>query len=56
LKSIPVTWSSAWDGGLSAEFDTSATAELLDEDSTDPTDEVFARVKLYIPSTGRTRT
>jgi hypothetical protein len=42
--------------GTSQEFDTSATAELLDGDSTDPTDEVFARVKLYIPSMGRTRT
>jgi hypothetical protein len=55
LKAIPVTSSGAWDGGLSAEFDTSATAELLDEDSSDPTDEIFARVRLRIPSAGATR-
>ena len=54
LKQIPVTWSSAWSGGLSAEFDTFASAETLDEDS-DPTDEVFARVKLHISSTDRNR-
>jgi len=55
LKAIPVTWSSAWEGGLSAEFDVYASAALLDEDSTDPTDEIFAKVKLRIPSTGATR-
>jgi len=55
LKAIPVTSSWAWDGGLSAEFDAYASAALLDEDSTDPTDEIFARVKLRIPSTGGTR-
>jgi hypothetical protein len=55
LKAIRVTSSWAWDGGLSAEFDTPASAELLDEDSSDPTDEIFARVRLRIPSTGATR-
>jgi len=55
LKTIRLTSSWAWEGGLSAEFDSVVTAELLDEDSTDPTDEIFARVNLRIPSTGQTR-
>jgi hypothetical protein len=54
LTSNPVTWSSAWEGGPSAEFDTTASGGLLDEDW-DGDDEVFARVWLYVPSTGRTR-
>jgi hypothetical protein len=54
LKHIPVTWSSAWEGGLSAEFDTFASAETLDEDS-DGTDEIFAHVTLHISSTDQNR-
>jgi hypothetical protein len=56
LKAFPVTWSAAWDGGLSAEFDVHASAELLNEDWEGMDDEIFAVVRLYVPSTGKTRT
>jgi len=54
LKRIPVTFSSAWEGGLSAEFDTFASAVTLDEDW-DGTDEIFAHVTLHISPTDTNR-
>jgi hypothetical protein len=54
LKSIPVTWSASWEQGLSAEFDTFASRDLLDEDW-DGDDELYATVNLYVPNTGSTR-
>jgi hypothetical protein len=54
IKSFNVSWSSAWEGGLSAELDTTASGEQLDEDW-DGDDELFAILRLYIPSTGATR-
>jgi hypothetical protein len=54
LKNIPVTWVAAGPEGLGAEFDTVMTSHELDEDS-DGGDELYSVVKLYIPSTGDTR-
>lgn len=56
VKSIWVTSSWAWEGGLSAEFDVGILAEQLDEDSDGGTDELYGLVKLYVPDSGVTRT
>jgi hypothetical protein len=55
LKNLPVTWSAAWDGGLSAEFDVVVDRRVLDEDS-DGRDELFSRIRLWDPRTNTTRT
>jgi len=55
LKNVPVTWSAAWDGGLSAEFDVVVDGAVLDEDS-DGRDELYGRVRLWDPRTNTTRT
>ncbi|WP_219471837.1 hypothetical protein [Nonomuraea rhizosphaerae] len=59
LVSVPVTWSSAWDGGLSAEFDRVATWSQLNEDDgyfDGYIDELFGRIVLRDPRNGQTRT
>jgi hypothetical protein len=59
LFNMPVTWSAAWDGGLSAEFDLDVWSSQLNEDNgyfEGYLDEVFANIKLYDPRTGVTRT
>jgi len=56
---VPVTWSQAWDGGLSAEMDAIATFQQLNEDDgffDGYLDELFGRIKLRDPRTQRTRT
>jgi hypothetical protein len=56
---VPVTWSQAWDGGLSAEMDAIATFQQLNEDDgffDGYIDELYGRIKLYDPRTLRTRT
>jgi len=55
LIGVTRSWVSAWDGGLSAEFDRSVNGSVLDEDP-EGEDEVFARVSLYVPVSGNTRT
>lgn len=57
--SVPVTWSAAWEGGLSAEFDRVATFAQLNEDDgffDGYIDELYARIRLFDPRTQRTRT
>lgn len=57
--SVPVTWSSAWSGGLSAEFDMVATFSQLNEDDgyfDGYIDELYGRISLFDPRTQRTRT
>ena len=54
LGAVPVTWSAAGDGGLSAELDSVAPRGRLDEDRDE--DEVYAIISLYVPSSGITRT
>jgi hypothetical protein len=51
---LPVTWSAAWDGGLSAEFDVVVDGSALDEDW-EGDDEVYARIGLFDPRSGETR-
>ena len=56
---VPVTWSQAWDGGLSAEMDAVATFQQLNEDDgffDGYVDELYGRIKLFDPRTQRTRT
>jgi len=55
LKAVPVTWAAANAQGLSAEFDTTASGSLLNEDW-EGDDEIYGLVSLYVPSTGSTRT
>ncbi|MGI5291249.1 hypothetical protein ACQEVF_49185 [Nonomuraea polychroma] len=58
LASVPVTWSSAWDGGLSAEFDMVATWSQLNEDDgffDGYIDDLFGRIVLTKPN-GQKRT
>ncbi|HET7475129.1 MAG TPA: hypothetical protein VFJ97_03790 [Dermatophilaceae bacterium] len=55
LFDIPVTWSAAWEGGLSAEFDVVVDGSQLNEDW-EGEDEVYGRVRLWDPRTGDTRT
>jgi hypothetical protein len=58
LVSVPVTWSSAWDGGLSAEFDMVATWSQLNEDEgffDGYIDDLFGRIVLTKPN-GQKRT
>jgi hypothetical protein len=55
LKNVPVTWSAAWDGGLSAEFDVVLDRRVLDEDS-DGRDELYSLIRLWDPRTNTTRT
>jgi hypothetical protein len=58
-KSVPVTWSAAWEGGLSAELDVVATFAELNEDDgffDGYVDELFGRIRLVDPRTGRVRT
>ncbi|GAA0970748.1 hypothetical protein GCM10009555_020160 [Acrocarpospora macrocephala] len=55
LVSVPVTWSAAWEGGLSAEFDRLATFAQLNEDEgffDGYVDELFGRIVLADPRTG----
>jgi hypothetical protein len=56
LFNVRLTGESAWDGGLSADFDMNAARSQLDEDDSffDDVDEVFGRVKLVDPGTGAT--
>jgi hypothetical protein len=54
LQGVTRSWVSAWEGGLSAEFDRSISGGVLDEDP-EGVDEVYARVSLYVPSSGVTR-
>lgn len=57
--SVPVTWSNAWDGGLSAEFDMVATFAQLNEDDgyfDGYIDELYGQIKLWDPRYNRTRT
>jgi hypothetical protein len=54
LQGVTRSWWSAWEGGLSAEFDRSISGGVLDEDP-EGVDEVYARVSLYVPSSGVTR-
>jgi hypothetical protein len=55
LQGVTLSWWSAWEGGLSAEFDRSIWGGTLDEDP-EGVDEVYARVSLYVPVSGATRT
>jgi hypothetical protein len=55
LQGVTRSWVSAWEGGLSAEFDRSMSGGVLDEDP-EGEDEVYALVSLYVPSSGNTRT
>ncbi|HYO17576.1 MAG TPA: hypothetical protein VES02_02775 [Dermatophilaceae bacterium] len=55
LKYVPLTWSAAWDGGLSAEFDGVVDGCVLDEDYGGG-DEVYGRVFLYDHRSNTTRT
>jgi hypothetical protein len=55
LIGVTRSWVSAWDGGLSAEFDRSVSGSVLDEDP-EGLDEVYALVSLYVPVSGTTRT
>jgi hypothetical protein len=55
LKGVTLSWVSAWEGGLSAEFNRYIWEGDLDEDP-EGVDEVYAKVELYIPSSGVTRT
>jgi hypothetical protein len=55
LQGVTLSWVSAWEGGLSAEFDRSISGGVLDEDP-EGEDEVYALVSLYVPSSGNTRT
>jgi hypothetical protein len=50
LIKIPMTWISAWSGGLSAEFDVFVDRSVLDED--DGQDEVYAAVTFALPGPG----
>jgi hypothetical protein len=57
--SVPVSWSSAWDGGLSAEMDMVATFSQLNEDDgyfDGYIDELYGQIRLFDPRTQRTRT
>jgi hypothetical protein len=57
--SVPVTWSAAWDGGLSAEMDMVATFAQLNEDDgyfDGYIDELYGQIRLFDPRTQRTRT
>ncbi|GAA0441651.1 hypothetical protein Acor_06250 [Acrocarpospora corrugata] len=59
LMSVPVTWSTAGDAGLSAEFDRLATFAQLNEDDgyfDGYIDELFGRIQLTDPRTTQTRT
>ncbi|SDJ06301.1 hypothetical protein [Nonomuraea jiangxiensis] len=58
LVSVPVTWSAAWDGGLSAEFDRVATFAQLNEDDgyfDGYIDELYGRIELVDFRSGQTR-
>jgi hypothetical protein len=55
LQGVTRSWWSAWEGGLSAEFDRSICGGVLDEDP-EGVDEVYALVSLYDPRSGGTRT
>ena len=55
---VPVTWSAAWDGGLSAEFDIVVDGSQMNEDDgffEGYLDEVYSQIKLVDPRTGVTR-
>ncbi|MEV4891183.1 hypothetical protein AB0K48_17515 [Nonomuraea sp. NPDC055795] len=56
LFSVPVSWVSAWSGGLSAEFDIRVGGNRLDEDNswTDNKDDVYAKVWLVDARINRT--
>ncbi len=54
LKYVPLSWSAASDGGLSAEFDGVVDGCVLDEDY-GGRDEVYGRVFLYDHRSGVTR-
>jgi hypothetical protein len=56
---VPVTWSASWAGGLSAEFDIVVDGSRLNEDDgwfEGWLDEVYAKISLYDPRSGVTRT
>ncbi|GAA3794759.1 hypothetical protein GCM10022226_12640 [Sphaerisporangium flaviroseum] len=58
LVSVPVTWSAAWEGGLSAEFDRVATFGQLNEDDgffDGYVDELYGHIDLADPRSGQTR-
>lgn len=55
LQGVTRTSMSAWEGGLSANFDRSICGGVLDEDP-EGEDEVYALASLYDPRSGRTRT
>jgi hypothetical protein len=55
LQGVTRSWVRAWEGGLSAEFDRSIWGGTLDEDP-EGLDEVYAKIELYVPSSGNTRT
>ncbi|WP_433436849.1 hypothetical protein [Nonomuraea sp. CA-141351] len=58
LVSVPVTWSAAWDGGLSAEFDRLATFAQLNEDDgyfDGYVDELYGHIDLVDFRSGQTR-
>jgi hypothetical protein len=54
LVPVPVTGSSAWEGGLSAEFNTLVWWTQLDEDNSyfDNYDDLYGRIRLSIPGWG----
>ena len=58
IVAIPVTWSAAWEGGLSAEFDYVATFMQLNEDDSyfDNFDDLYVRIRLYDPRLNVIRT
>jgi hypothetical protein len=52
---IPISYVTAWSGGLSAEFDTTVNQSLLNEDNgPNEVDEIIAQVGIYIPAAQRT--
>jgi hypothetical protein len=54
IQGVTLSWVSAWEGGLSAEFDRSIWGGYLDEDP-EGEDEVYAKVSLFDPRSGSTR-
>jgi hypothetical protein len=58
IVAIPVTWSAAWEGGLSAESDYVATFMQLNEDDSyfDNFDDLYVRIRLYDPRLNVIRT